>query len=182
MQINTSVKKIKIKKKNAYKTAIIQFEISDYILYVFQGDLSNYDILIKYSKSGKRIRTPKHVHWAVDVLIKMQGNENLTKKYLKEIQSSWNSCSPLLNNDFNTIKDLIESKENDIDLMEFSELSQYGEYNIEFLYVLMELLAIQEKTNREDAYMFGKVITKLLQPNRDIFSIISAAGYGGRKG
>ncbi|MGI6747850.1 MAG: hypothetical protein ACOX4V_06350 [Anaerovoracaceae bacterium] len=33
-------------------------------------------------------------------------------------------------------------------------LNGYGEYDIEFLYVLMQLLAVQEKTNRADAYMW----------------------------
>ena len=58
----------------------------------------------------------------------------------------------------------------------------YGEYDVEFLYVLMELLAVQEKTNRADAYMFGKIIEELLESDRDIFKIVSTAGFGGRRG
>ena len=50
-----------------------------------------------------------------------------------------------------------------------------------FLYVLMELLAVQEKTNRKDAYMFGKIIEELLAVDKDIFAIISKAGMKGRK-
>ena len=45
----------------------------------------------------------------------------------------------------------------------------------------MELLAVQEKTNRSDAYMFGNIIEELLKTNRDIFKIISTAGFDGRK-
>lgn len=67
------------------KKAIIEFVFTDYIIYVFQGDLSQFDIVIKYKKDGKRIRTPKHIHWVVDVLMKIQGNEDLTKKYLSAI-------------------------------------------------------------------------------------------------
>ena len=48
-------------------------EINDtYILGVYQGTLSEYDLLLRYrqkdssSKSGwSRIRTPKHIHWAM---------------------------------------------------------------------------------------------------------------------
>ena len=59
-------------------------------------------------------------------------------------------------------------------------MNDYGEYSVEFLYVLMKLLAIQEKTNRSDAYMFGQVIDALLEDKLDIFSIVSKAGYNGR--
>lgn len=68
--------------ENGTKKAIIEFVFTDYIIFVFQGNLSQFDIVIKYKKDGKRIRTPKHIHWVVDILMKMQGNEEVTKKYL----------------------------------------------------------------------------------------------------
>ena len=77
---------------------------------------------------------------------------------------------------------LIENGETDIDIEQYFALNTYGEYDVEFLYVLMELLAVQEKTNRADAYMFGKIIEELLEADRDIFKIISTAGFGGRRG
>ena len=158
--------------ENGTKKAIIEF----------QGNLSQFDIVIKYKKDGKRIRTPKHIHWVVDILMKMQGNEELTKEYLLAIQNCWNTCVPLSNNDFDTLKDLIETGEKDIKIGQFFDLNVFGEYDVEFLYVLMELLAVQEKTNRADAYMFGKIIEELLETDRDIFKIISTAGFGGRRG
>ena len=168
--------------ENGTKKAIIEFVFTGYIIYVFQGNLSQFDIVIKYKKDGKRIRTPKHIHWVVDILMKMQGNEELTKEYLLAIQNCWNTCVPLSNNDFDTLKDLIETGEKDIKIGQFFDLNVFGEYDVEFLYVLMELLAVQEKTNRADAYMFGKIIEELLETDRDIFKIISTAGFGGRRG
>lgn len=168
--------------ENGTKKAIIEFVFTDYIIYVFQGNLSQFDIVIKYKKDGKRIRTPKHIHWVVDILMKMQGNEEVTKKYLFAIQNCWNNCVPLSNNDFETLKALIENGEKDIEIEQYFNLNSFGEYDVEFLYVLMELLAVQEKTNREDAYMFGKIIEELLEADRDIFKIISTAGFGGRRG
>ena len=45
-----------------------------YILGIYKGTLSDFDILLRYrQKEGERwsrIRTPKHIHWAVDMLIK----------------------------------------------------------------------------------------------------------------
>lgn len=167
---------------NGSDKAIIEFVFTEYIIYVFQGRLSDFDIVIKYRKDGTRIRTPKHIHWVVDVLMKMQGNEALTKRYLLAIQNCWNSCRPLTNNDYETLKSLIQAGESDISIDQFMPLNQYGEYDVEFLYVLMELLAVQEKTNRADAYMFGNIIEELLETDRDIFKIISTAGFGGRRG
>ena len=164
------------------KKAIIEFVFADYIIYVFQGTLSQFDIVIKYKKDGKRIRTPKHIHWVVDVLMKMQGNEVLAKQYLGAIQNCWNTCVPLPCNDFGTLKALIEHGEKQIEIEQYFGLNAFGEYDVEFLYVLMELLAVQEKTNREDAYMFGRIIEELLEADRDIFKIISTAGFGGRRG
>ncbi|MBQ7396458.1 MAG: hypothetical protein IJW08_07965 [Lentisphaeria bacterium] len=167
------------------KQAIIEFTFPDYIIYVFQGNLSQFDIVIKYRKDrkdGKRIRTPKHIHWVVDILMKIQGNEPLTKRYLKTIQDCWKTCAPLTNNDFNTLKALIEDGEEKIDIQQYFDLNEFGEYDVEFLYVLMELLAVQEKTNRTDAYMFGEIIGELLETERDIFKIISTAGVGRRRG
>lgn len=168
--------------ENGTKQAIIEFVFTDYIIYVFQGTLSQFDIVIKYKKDGTRIRTPKHIHWVVDILMKMQGNEALAKRYLRAIQNCWNACVPLTNNDYATLKALIENSENDIDIEQYFALNAFGEYDVEFLYVLMELLAVQEKTNRADAYMFGKIIEELLEADRDIFKIISTAGFGGRRG
>lgn len=168
--------------KNGRKKAIIEFVFTEYIIYVFQGSLSQYDILIKYRKDGTRIRTPKHIHWVVDILMKMQGNETLTKQYLVAIQHCWNTCSPLPDNSYETLKTLVEDGEQAIDIEQYSLLNSFGEYDVEFLYVLMELLAVQEKTNRADAYMFGSIIEELLETDRDIFKIISTAGFGGRRG
>ena len=44
------------------------------IIGVYQGSFSKYDILIRYRQKDKNnkwshIRTPKHIHWAVDLLI-----------------------------------------------------------------------------------------------------------------
>lgn len=80
MKIRSGQKEITM--NGRIKTAIIEFEFDNYILYVFQGDISPFDILIKYKKDETRIRTPKHIHWAVDMLMKMQCEKQLSKNFL----------------------------------------------------------------------------------------------------
>lgn len=151
-----------------------------YKIFVFQGSLSKNDIIIKYSENKKRLRTPKHIHWTVDILMKLQGERKLTREFLVKIKQEWDNCKGLKNNDTITLSNVIHDGEKEIDIKSFEPLNKYGEYEMDFLFTLMKLLMVQEKTNREDAYMFGKIIEKLLEDEIDIFAIMSAAGFGGR--
>lgn len=166
---------------NGEKKAIIEFVLQNYTIYVFQGILSQFDILVKYNKDSGRLRTPKHIHWVVDALMKMQANEKLTKEFLRDIKECWNRAKPLSNNDYEALKKLIIDGEGHINLGKYDKLNEYGEYDVEFLYVLMELLSTQEKTNRPDAYMFGSIIDELLEEDFDIFKKVSTAGFNGRR-
>jgi hypothetical protein len=63
------------------------FKVNDsYIIGIYEGSLSEYDIVIKYRQklkdgSWSNIRTPKHIHWAVDLLIKMQAEPKKQKNF-----------------------------------------------------------------------------------------------------
>ena len=48
-----------------------------------RGYIADHDILIKYQEDGKRVRTPKHIHGVIDILIKKEHNKELTMKFLK---------------------------------------------------------------------------------------------------
>ena len=166
------------KKDGVYIENIIAIKMDDYIIYVFPGALSENDILVKYSFMANRMRTPKHIHWVTDLLMKMQAKKMLTRRFIHCLKLIWNNVRPLDDRSYESIKNVV--KDSDIDLKQFESMNDYGEYSVEFLYVLMKLLAIQEKTNRSDAYMFGQVIDALLEDKLDIFSIVSKAGYNGR--
>lgn len=163
------------------------FEVNDsFILGIYEGKLSDYDILIMYRqklKSGKRkgkwsgIRTPKHVHWAVDILTKMQSDKELTEFFLEYMLKLWEATIPIKSNEERQSLIITFSEE---ELEKYRTLSSKGEYSPKFLIALAKLLMLQEKTNRPDAYMFKRVLEKL-KNGEDIFSIISAASFSGRK-
>lgn len=161
------------------RTAIMEIEISGYTVFVFQGSLSENDILIKYRKEGQRRRTPKHLHWVVDILMKRQGNEALTREFLFTLQNDWRTCRPLRNNNYSTLRRRISAKVNE-STAQYAELNSYGEYPIDFLYTILVLLMIQEKTNRADAYLFGGILDELIKEECDIFKIVAAASLNAR--
>lgn len=173
MQLKVGTKTI----RNGCVRAIAEISIENYTLYVFPGTLSKNDFLIKYSKEGTRIRTPKHIHWVTDILMKMQGNSKLCKSFLKRMNELWKETFPLDDNSYDSIESIVMA----YGYPEYDALNQYGEYSIEFLFVLMKLLMVQEKTNRPDAYMFGSIMNQLLEEPLDIFKVVSTAGFGGRR-
>ncbi|WP_457639532.1 hypothetical protein [Persephonella sp.] len=158
----------------------------EYVIGIYQGTLSKHDILIKYrqkEKNGKwsRIRTPKHIHWAVDILMKMQKEPELIKQFLNTLMDRWKQVEPLKNNKEKekrlSIEYILSKYKNELN--KYRKLSKAGEYSIKFLIVLAELLMLQEKTNREDAYMFKKLL-EALSEGEDIFKIVSIATHTGR--
>jgi len=157
----------------------------NFIVGVYKGTLSKYDILVRYKQKIKnnwsRIRTPKHIHWAVDILIKLNSNKKTTKEFLDFLISIWSKTKPI-----KSVKDRKEYlntdnllKINNQKMKHYKKLSKKGEYSINFLVLLAKLLMIQEKTNLETAYMFKKVL-EALKSGKDIFSIVSAATHNRR--
>ena len=164
-----------------YRKAIGEFRTNGYCLVVFPGSLSANDFIVQYVKreSSGRLRTPKHVHWAVDLLMKLQGNRELTISLIQAIRAQWDLELSLSSNSLEDIEKAVNTTNGAFDLSGYEELNQYGEYEVDFLFILMKLLMIQERTNRPDAFMFGGILDKLIAEPLDIFSIISSAGFRG---
>lgn len=178
--------KMSFRKKGFEHIPIKVFQVNDNtILAVYKGSLSPFDILIKYRqklKSGKwsHIRTPKHIHWTVDILMKMQTFKELTEEFLNFFIDIWNKTVPIKNEQERQSLDLkaflnISQKE----IERFKELSRKGEYSVKFLILLAKLLMLQEKTNRADAYMFKRVLDGL-KDSEDLFHVLSTATLGRR--
>ncbi len=174
--------------KGTSPLTIIQINDS-YILGIYKGSLSEFDLLLKYrqkdnsSTSGwSRIRTPKHIHWAVDAIIKMQHQKSETKKFISFLIEMWDTkIVPIKTKkqrneviDVNKLKIEINEESN-----KYLKLAGKGEYSIKFLYLIAKLLMVQEKTNYSDAYMFRNLL-KALEENKDIYKIVSYATHNGR--
>ena len=178
--------KMSFNKKGQLHEPIKTFKVNDStIIAVYKGSLSPLDILIKYKqklKTGKwsSLRTPKHIHWTVDILMKMQTYKDLTKEFLEFFINIWNNTVPLRDEKQRQSLDLETMLTmNKAEIEKFQELSKKGEYSVRFLILLAKLLMLQEKTNRPDAYMFKRVLDGLKE-GKDLFRILATASLGRR--
>ena len=162
---------------------IMQFPVNDHFqIGIFQGALSKFDILIKYKQlingKGTQPRTPKHIHWAVDMLIKHYSEPHETDLLLDSLLNLWEQTVPLeskAEQDELLSPDKLLADAND-EAAKYGQLAGKGEYSVKFLILIAKLLMVQEKTNRHDAYMFKNLLERLKE-HRNIFEIVSTATF-----
>ena len=145
-----------------------------------RGENPDLDIIVKYRDKNtktKTCRTPQHIHWAIDLLIKKEHNKELTKKFVSYLLNMWQKIIPFKNKEEQQRCELRYTYPEN--LKEFEELNRYGEYSIEFIGHILELIMIQEKTGSAKAHMFKDVL-EAIYADKDIFSIVSKATYSGR--
>lgn len=149
------------------------------IIGVFQGSYGNnpdLDIVVKYQERGKRVRTPKHIHWAIDLLIKKEHRAELVKALVHYLIAMWDEIEP-----FSTKADQQRCElrfTNPENLAAYEELDNYGEYPVEFIGHVIELMMLEEKTGNHDAFMF-KGVLEAIRDDKEIFEIVSRATYTG---
>lgn len=169
---------------NRGKNPLVEFPVNGtFYVAIYQGSLSPYDVLIKYRQleNGKwsRIRTPKHIHWAVDILIKQHLENDTTERLINALIDLWdNQIQPIRSEEERTQvlnrQTLLE--EVNAEASNYAALAGKGEYSVKFLLLLARLLMIQEKTNKEDAFMFRNLLEQLKE-HKDIFRVVSTATH-----
>lgn len=128
---------------------------------------SPYDFIVKFREPNKRERTPAHVHLIVEMYVKHAHNPSLTLKLKEHILTMLSQIKPV--NSFPPSLQFFKSEH----IEPFKDLDRVGEFTVEFLLVVTELMAIQEKTN----YPEGSLTESLYKDFgvKDRFSIIQKA-------
>ena len=166
------------------KTPIAEFPVNGtFYVAIYQGSLSPFDVLIKYRQleDGKwsHIRTPKHIHWAVDILIKQHIENNATEQLIDSLINLWDNQIRPIKCEEERMQILAPQRlldEVNAEASKYPALAGKGEYSVKFLLLLARLLMIQEKTNYEGAYMFRNLLEQLRE-HKDIYKIVSTATY-----
>ena len=161
-------------------TAFKEFQLQNgTIVGVFQGSYGNrpeLDIIIKYREKGKRVRTPKHIHWAIDLLIKKEHEPKLTKEFVKYLMDMWDKLQPFGNKAEQQKCELkFTGPQN---LKKFESLNRHGEYPIEFIGHIIELMMLEEKTGHHEAFMF-KGVLEAIYNDAEIYAVVAKASFKG---
>jgi len=117
------------------------------------------------------MRTPKHIHLVVDLFAKRNGHNQLTNKFLHHVIDN----IILKIKPSSTFPPQLQVFCHEHSRL-FEELDSFGEYTVEFLLVIIELIMIQERTNYPKGTLNLKLFQNLLK-GADIFSIVSAATF-----
>ena len=161
--------------------SIKDIELKGVTLGIFEGNrghIADHDILIKYQENGKRVRTPKHIHWVLDVLIKKEHNKELTMKFLKYLRDMYDRVKGFESKEDRAKCELTETTPKK--LKDFEELNKYGEYSVEFIGHLIELMIKMEKNMppEKPARVFKELMDAMIQ-EKDIFAVVSKATQNG---
>jgi len=171
--------------KPARKYSIKEIPLSDgTIIGVFEGDrghIKEHDIIIKYKDKFTKTsvpRTPKHSHWVADLLIKKEHNKELTLKFMKYLREMYDKVEAFKSKEDRAkciLKEVSLEK-----LKPFEELNKYGEYSVEFIAHLIELMIKMEKNTppNKPAHVFKELIDAMIK-EKDTFSVMSRATQTG---
>lgn len=144
---------------------------------VFQWDRwekPELDIVVRYKDNkSSRLRTPKHIHWVIDLLIKKEHNRVLTLSFFAYLNDMYDKIERFKDREEQQRCDLEIGNEKN--LKKFEELDQYWEYSIYFIATLIELFIRMEK-NHPNPFIFRDLMAALIQ-EKDIFYIVSKATH-----
>jgi len=141
-----------------------------------RGENPELDFIVKYREEGKRLRTPSHTHWIVDLLVKCESNKTLVLEYVDDLISMYDNTKPFTSveqrNDYSLIHTLeLVSK--------YNNLNNTGYYSIATLTAFIELFSICEKQTT-GAFMFKELLEKVkdyCEGKKDFYQIV---GYSKR--
>jgi len=184
---NTGSAILKFRKNEKPLLAIFPID-SSFIVGVFQGTLSQYDMIVKYWKYDPIKNTwgypkqPKHIHWVVDIMIKQEFSARIIKKFIQSMIREWDNgiikhlSSPAERISFLDPKRVYRHLY--IELQKYNPLPTRGEYPMSFLILIAELLMTQERTNYAKAFMFRNLLERF--GKNDFYGIISTATHNGK--
>ncbi len=155
--------------------AIKEIQLADgTVIGVFEGNRGanpDHDILIKYQERGKHLRTPKHIHWVIDLLIKKEHDRELTLKFMRYLRDMYDRVGAFKNKEDR--KKCVLGETTPEKLKPFEALNKYGEYKVEFIGHLIELMIKMEK-NHPNPHVFRELIEAMIA-EKEIFVVVGRA-------
>lgn len=143
--------------------------------YATPGAKSRFDFRVRYKKVNGRHLSPRHTHVIVDLLIKRNGDERPAQQLIGHLgRDVVNAVGPARS--FPPRLSIFSRRR----AARFKALDQWGFYSVEDVMVLVELLAIQERTNYPTGTLTQDLFHHLLS-GADDDSVIGRAAFSGRR-
>lgn len=141
-----------------------------------RGERPDLDFIVKYKEEGKRLRTPSHTHWIVDMLVKAEVNKSVLLGYVNDMIKLYDETTP-----FKSVEERNNYRLTQPTLMtsRYSLLQGHGYYTIETLTSFIELFSKCEKQTN-GAFMFRSLLTLIkeyCEGTKDFYQIV---GYSKR--
>ena len=141
-----------------------------------RGERPDLDFIVKYKEEGKRLRTPSHTHWIVDMLIKSEISKDNLLSFVNDMIKIYDDSVP-----FKSVEDrngyVLKYPEQMVS--KHSTLQGHGYYTIQTLTAFIELFSLCEKQTT-DAFMFKtllELIKEYCEGTKDFYQIV---GYSKR--
>jgi hypothetical protein len=174
------MKQLTYSKKGVTYTPLKYYTMNDDTLVAiyqgFRGENPELDFILKYKEPGKRLRTPSHTHWIVDLLVKSEQNKNKVGRFIDLMLERYNQLEPFSTVEERNQYELEEPFRLDV---EFDDLNGYGYYKMDTLTSFIELFSINEKQT-SGAFMF-KTLLELVKDycdgKKDFYQVV---GYSKR--
>ena len=141
-----------------------------------RGENPDLDFIVKYKEKGKRLRTPSHTHWIVDLLVKAEYNKNLLSSYVSDLINVYDVTTPFTSVEERDTYEL--TKMNDME-EKYWLLNGHGYYSVKTLTSLVELFSKCEKQST-GAFMFKtllELVKDYCEGKKDFYQIV---GYSKR--
>jgi hypothetical protein len=174
------MKQLTYNKKGEVHTPLLYWTTDDRTtIAIYQGvrgENPELDFIVKYKEEGKRLRTPSHTHWIVDLLVKAEHNKELLLSYVNNLISIYENSEP-----FNCVEDrnTYELRHNYVMDLRYNELNSCGYYSISTLTAFIELFSLCEKQTT-GAFMFKgllEMVKEYCEGKKDFYQIV---GYSKR--
>jgi hypothetical protein len=174
------MKQLTYSKKGVTYTPLKYYTMNDDTLIAiyqgFRGENPELDFILKYKEPGKRLRTPSHTHWIVDLLVKSEQNKNKVGRFIGLMLERYNQLEPFSTVEERNQYELEEPFRIDV---EFDDLNGHGYYKMDTLTSFIELFSINEKQT-SGAFMF-KTLLELVKDycdgKKDFYQVV---GYSKR--
>lgn len=177
---------LRYRQKGEEHESISVFTTSDGTLIgIFQGskgDNPELDFIVKFLSPGRkqRLRTPKNIHWVVDLLIRGNSNRNEAAALVDSLIDCYERSQP-----FSSVHARAQYAPEEARKIanQFAHLKDEGLLPVDFVSMVIELFSICEKASPREKKMFRELLRTMkcyFEGTKDYYQVLNASAPGFR--